>query len=133
MSTKSQSYSGRTRGSRADTQTILVVDDEPGIRMMVGGALERAGYCVLLASDANEALEWAKHHDGQIQLMITDLGLPDADGRDLAAWFSHVRPEAKIMFMSGSITLEPATNGLFLPKPFALSDLLGKVCALIRA
>ncbi len=64
--------------------------------------------------DANEALERAKHHDGLIQLMLTDLGLPDADGRNLAAWFSHVRPEAKIMFMSGSIILEPATTGLFL-------------------
>jgi len=99
---------------------------------MVCAALERAGYCVLLASDANEALERAKHHDGLIQLMLTDLGLPDADGRNLAAWFSHVRPEAKIMFMSGSIILEPATTGLFLQKPFALSDLLGKVRALIR-
>jgi DNA-binding response OmpR family regulator len=64
--------------------------------------------------------------------MITDLGLPDADGRDLAARISRVRPEAKIMFMSGSMTLlGPATNALFLQKPFALSDLFGKVRALI--
>jgi len=135
MSATAQSYRGRTCGSRVDTEnteTILVVDDEPGIRTMVCAALERAGYCVLLASDANEALERAKHHDGLIELMLTDLGLPDADGRNLAAWFSHVRPEAKIMFMSGSIILEPATTGLFLQKPFALSDLLGKVRALIR-
>jgi DNA-binding response OmpR family regulator len=94
--------------------------------------LERAGYCVLQASDANEALETAKHHDEPIELMITDLGLPDADGRELAARISRVRPEAKIMFMSGSMTLGPSTNALFLQKPFALSDLFGKVRALIR-
>jgi DNA-binding NtrC family response regulator len=109
----------------------LVVDDEPGIRRMVGVALERAGYIVLQAPNAKDAIEQARHYVKPIQLMITDLGLPDADGRDLAARFSRLRPEAKIMFMSGSITLNPATNSLFLQKPFALSDLLEKACALI--
>jgi DNA-binding response OmpR family regulator len=132
MNAIAQSNSGRTRGRRLNTQTILVVDDEPGIRRMVSAALERAGYSVLQASGANEALETAKRHDEPIGLMITDLGLPDADGRDLAARISRVRPEIKIMFMSGSMTLGPAASALFLQKPFALSDLFGKVRALIR-
>jgi len=132
MSATAQSHSGRICGRRINTPTILVVDDEMGVRELVGAALERAGYSVLKASDANEALERAEHHDEPIQLMITDLGLPDADGRDLATRFSRVRPETKIMFMSGSITLDPATNVLFLQKPFAVSDLLEKVRALVR-
>jgi DNA-binding NtrC family response regulator len=116
---------------RIATQTILIVDDENEVRTLVGDALERAGYAVLEASDAREALESVEHHDAPIQLIITDLGLPDADGRDLAAQLLLVRPEAKIMFMSGSATLEAATNAPFMQKPFALGDLIVRVRGLI--
>jgi CheY-like chemotaxis protein len=109
----------------------LVVDDEKAVRTLVGDVLERAGYAVLEASDAREALERIENHDEPIQLLITDLGLPDADGRELAARLSLARPEAKIMFMSGSVTLDATTDAPFLQKPFALSDLIVSVRSLI--
>ena len=104
-----------------------MVDDESGVRSLLGRVLGNAGYTVLEACDATEALERTEHHDAPIQLMITDVGLPDVDGRELAARFLRLRPEAKIMFMSGSVILDGTANAPFLPKPFALADLLGRV------
>lgn len=132
MPAPAQSFSPRTRGPRIDNLTILVVDDEPGVRILMGAALERAGYAVLKASDGNEALELAECHERPIHLMIADMGLPDVDGRHLAARFSRLRPETKIMLMSGSATGGLMANELFLEKPFALNELVGRVRALIR-
>ena len=133
MGTTAQSHSIRIQGRRIGTQTVLVVDDEVEVRMLMGDALERAGYAVLEASDGNEALERVKRHDEPIEVIITDLELPDADGCELAARLLLVRPEAKIMFMSGSATLDATMNAAFMQKPFDLRDLIVRVGALISA
>jgi two-component system, cell cycle sensor histidine kinase and response regulator CckA len=122
---------GREARARTGAQTILVVDDERGVRTLVGGSLHRAGYAVLEASTAREALEFAQHFNEPIHLIITDLGLPDLDGRELACRFSLIRPEAKVILMSGSITPDASTHKPFLKKPFALRDLIGNVRAVI--
>lgn len=133
MSAIAQSRRTRMPGRRIVTQTILVVDDEMEVRTLVADALERAGYAVLEASDGKEALDRVARHHEPIQLMIADLGLPDADGRELAVRLSLIHPETRIMFMSGSATLDATTNAPFMQKPFALGDLILRVRDLICA
>jgi two-component system, cell cycle sensor histidine kinase and response regulator CckA len=114
-------------------ETILLVEDDPQVREVGRRALERAGYIVLVASDAEVAIAAADRHPGHIHLLITDVVLPRVNGRELAARLAIHRPAIKVLYVSGTSDgviarhrmLEPGIE--FLEKPFALDGLLRKV------
>jgi len=111
--------------------TILVADDDPSIRMVVGQALERAGYEVRITSNATTLWHWIS--DGQGDVVITDVVMPDENGLDLLPRIRKLRPELRVVVMSARNTLLTAVKanerGAFeyLPKPFDLKELVGVV------
>jgi CheY-like chemotaxis protein len=119
------------------TETVLVVEDQDGIRDIVRESLRRNGYNVLIAVDGNEALEMASAYRDPIHLLVTDLVMPNIGGRELAKRLKPVRPEMKVLFMSGfseRSALEIHDTGLsamVLQKPFSLDALARNVRAIL--
>jgi PAS domain S-box-containing protein len=115
------------------TETILLVEDEEQVRELARRVLERAGYSVLTAGDAESAVAIADRHPGHIHLLVTDIVLPRVSGRELAARLGIHRPAIKVLYVSGTSDnaiarhrmLDPGTE--FLEKPFSLERLLQKV------
>ena len=115
------------------TETVLVVEDDGAIRGLVRKVLETAGYTVMDAGAPREALDLARQHDGPIQLLLTDVILPELTGRDLADRLVRDRPDLVVLFMSGYADdaivhqgrLDPDTA--FLQKPFTPEALLRRV------
>jgi len=105
-------------------ETILVVEDEPALLKLTARLLERRGYTVLAAPSPGEALRLAREHAGEIHLLLTDMLMPEMNGRDLARQFVALRPKVRALFMSGYADATIAENGVlagaagFLPKPF---------------
>jgi two-component system cell cycle sensor histidine kinase/response regulator CckA len=114
-------------------QRILVVDDEPGIRALVAKILRREKYEVLEAGSAHEAMSLAAQHEAPIDLLVTDVMLPDQSGRDLAGHFSRAFAGVKVLYISGFTDDESVRIGdfppgsKFLQKPFTLGALVGRV------
>jgi two-component system cell cycle sensor histidine kinase/response regulator CckA len=114
-------------------ETILVVDDEVGIRSLVRKILRRERYNVLEAGSAEEALSTASMYEGRIDLLLTDVMLPGATGRRLAEQLGETRPGLKVVYVSGFTDDEAVRAGAFPPgskflqKPFTLGALVGKV------
>lgn len=122
----------------AATETLLVVENETAIRALVKMALERHGYTVLSAESGSEALSLAAVNHGPIDLLITDVGMPDLRGPDLARRLVTARPGLTTLFMSGYMddTLGEETSSLpvlvdFIQKPFLPSALIAKVRELL--
>ena len=119
------------------TETVLLVEDEPGLRDFAREVLETHGYQVLEASRPGEALRLAQEHAGRIQVMVTDVVMPQMNGRELAQRLTSVRPDLKVLYMSGYTddaivrhgVLEPGTA--FLQKPFSPVALASKVRAVL--
>jgi two-component system cell cycle sensor histidine kinase/response regulator CckA len=115
------------------TETILVVEDEEMIRRIMSTALAEYGYSVLLAKDGEEAWEICRGTQGPIHLLISDVVLPGTSGRESALRLVAMRPELRVLYMSGYTSnaivhqgvLEPGLA--FLQKPFAPAALLRKV------
>lgn len=114
-------------------KTILVVDDEISVLTVVKCMLDRDDYNILLANSAEAALHIIERKDLLIDLMITDVVMPDINGRELAERVLTIRPYIKILFMSGYTDSEVVrvkvlehTSG-FLPKPFTTADLQDQV------
>jgi PAS domain S-box-containing protein len=114
-------------------ETILVVEDEAGIRALVRKILKRQGYNVLEAAGGEEALALCAQHRGGIDLLITDVMMPQMTGRELADRLRALRSELRVLYVSGytdDAMIQsgsfPAGTG-FLQKPFTLGSLLGKV------
>ena len=111
--------------------TILVVEDTPAVRKMVCAMLSQTGYHCLEAGDGVEALRLLEDA-GDVQLVLTDVIMPNMDGPELARQLSQVRPELRILFMSGYVedtvvrSIGKASS-LFLPKPFTATALMEKV------
>jgi two-component system, cell cycle sensor histidine kinase and response regulator CckA len=109
--------------------TVLLAEDEAGIRSPLRRLLLAHGYRVLDASDGPHALEVADRHDGQIHLLLTDILMPGMNGGELARRLLLVRPGVRVIFMSGYSTEAIQTNGIltpgakFLPKPFSIEEL----------
>jgi len=114
-------------------ETVLLVEDEAGVRGLVATALERGGFHVLQAGSAQEALDKLHSHAGPINLLLTDVIMPGMSGCELAQRISEVCPELKLLYMSGypgsTISglgrLDP--NAAFIQKPFSLTSLTHKV------
>jgi len=119
------------------TETVLVVEDDPAVRSFIGDVLRRGGYTVLDAGDAEDALATAARHPDRIHLLLTDIVLPGANGRALAERLFPVRPEVKVLYMSGYTDDAIVHRGVldadapFIDKPIAAGILLQKVRTVI--
>jgi CheY-like chemotaxis protein len=115
------------------TETILVVEDEAPVRKLMTQILRRHGYTLLEAPTGVDALEAISRHSDPIHLMVTDVVMPGMSGRDLAKRVETMRPQTKVLYISGYTEdaivhhgeLDPGTA--FLPKPFTPSALAQKV------
>ncbi|MDO8833983.1 MAG: ATP-binding protein, partial [Vicinamibacterales bacterium] len=113
-------------------ETILLVEDEAAILKMTTLMLERQGYAVLAASSPGESLRLAEAHAGRIDLLITDVVMPEMNGRDLARNLLALYPNLKRLFMSGYTADVIAHHGVldpgvhFIQKPFSTKDLAAK-------
>jgi PAS domain S-box-containing protein len=114
---------------RAKDMTVLVVDDEAGVRHLASAMLRRSGYKVLEASDGMEAERVASEHKGGIHVLLTDIVMPAMRGPELAARLRGARPLIRVVYMSGFRDTEPLADvecgeAVFLPKPFLRAELL---------
>jgi CheY-like chemotaxis protein len=124
-------------GAARRNETILVVEDDPAIRMLVEEILTGAGYNVLVAGTGDKAIQLADEHEGVIHLLLTDVVLPSMGGKEIAGRIALVRPETKVLFMSGYTgnvadereNLEPGVE--FLQKPFTPDALCEKIGGLL--
>lgn len=121
----------------AQGRTILVVDDEDGIRKVVSLTLRRRGYHVLEAEQAEEALHLSGEFSGDIHLLVTDVVLPGMNGQELANFILAARPNMGVIFCSGypkgsrfELSLEQGAFD-YLQKPFSAGVLLAHVEAMI--
>ena len=114
-------------------ETILVVEDEPMILDITTTMLELQGYKILAAATPGEALRLAREQAGTIHLLMTDVVMPEMNGRDLAEKLLVLYPDLKLLFMSGYTANVIAHHGVldegvhFIQKPFALKDLAAQV------
>jgi PAS domain S-box-containing protein len=114
-------------------ETVLLVEDEESLRNLALGCLQTCGYKVLEAKDGRDALEVANRHRGTIHLLLTDVIMPGISGRELADRLAQVRPEVKVLYMSGYTHDLVTQRGILasgcelLQKPFAINALLNKV------
>lgn len=114
------------------TPTLLVVEDDDIVRMLVVDVLEDLDYRVVEARDANEALKWLKDADQKLDLMMTDVGLPDLNGKELADQARKVRPLLPILFASGYADTFDVPEGMHsIGKPFSIDQLRDKVKSIL--
>jgi CheY-like chemotaxis protein len=123
---------------RAEGETILVVEDDAGVRTLARTVLEDAGFVVLDARFGDEALWVADRHDGRIDLLLTDGVMPVMSGRELAERFSGLHPGVKVVYMSGferetALAGDPSAEHAFLAKPFTPEALVTTVREALRA
>jgi len=115
------------------SETLLLVEDEGSVRELLRELLESAGYSVLEASRPAEALELARSHPAPIQLLITDVVMPEMTGPELARHLAQIRPGLRMLFLSGYTEGVVVDKGLlgdganFLQKPFTTDALEAKV------
>jgi len=125
----------RTRG----TETVLVVEDVAAVRAVICKMLERYGYRVLDAADGEAAVRVADAGGEHIHLLLTDVVMPNINGRDLAALFAKTRPTTKVLFMSGYTDDAIVRHGIleegiaYLQKPFTPQSLAWKVRGVLDA
>ncbi|MCG2746429.1 MAG: response regulator, partial [Desulfobulbaceae bacterium] len=114
-------------------ETILLVEDDASILDITRLMLEKLGYRVLAASTPNEAIRLAKEHAGEINLLLTDVVMPEMNGRDLAKMLISLYPGLRSLFMSGYTGNVIAQQGVlddginFMQKPFSMQALAVKV------
>ena len=113
----------------AERPTVLVVDDEEDLRDIMRRMLERRGFDALMAGDSEQAVEVCRVHPEEIDVLVTDLGLPGASGGELSRAATALRPRMGVVYISGlpkDIAVSKgliAEDALLVKKPFT-SDLL---------
>ena len=119
--------------SEAGTETILVVEDEEGVRSLVRLALASGGYQVLETPNPESALSTCASYDGPIHLLLTDVVMPDMSGPQVAEKVTALRPDIKVLYMSGYTDDAIVHHGVlsqempFLQKPFSPGALRKKI------
>ena len=114
-------------------ETILLVEDEDGVRELTRNILTKDGFAVIAGASVQEALELSRRHAGRIHLVLTDVVMPGGSGRDLAEKLKETRPETRVLYMSGYADQSVLDQGLIDPavsllqKPFTASTLLKKI------
>jgi CheY-like chemotaxis protein len=121
-----------------DGEVVLVIDDEPTIRMLISEVLEEHGYAVLEASDGPSAMRILRS-DVRIDLLITDVGLPNGmNGRQIADAARQGRPELKVLFITGYAENAVVGNGHLdkgmqvIAKPFEIDALARKIREIVE-
>jgi two-component system cell cycle sensor histidine kinase/response regulator CckA len=115
------------------SETVLLVEDEQGVRRLVRDILELYGYSVLEADSGEKALEMQASFEGRIDLLLTDVVMPKMTGRDLAEALELSRPETKVLYLSGYTDRVVVDRGVvaagasFLQKPFSPEALARKI------
>ena len=122
----------RKKTSTRGSETILLVEDEEGVRRVVETMLRRQGYKVLTPSSSTDALSMAKAHRETIHLLITDLVMPGLSGRKIAEHLVAERPEMRVLYVSGNGEPPSPAESAFLQKPFSVEELALKVRAVLQ-
>jgi nitrogen-specific signal transduction histidine kinase/CheY-like chemotaxis protein len=111
-------------------ETVLIVEDEEALREVTKRIFTRNGYNVVTAADGPDALDIARHHDGEIHLLVTDVVMPHMLGKEVADRIKAIKPEIEVLYMSGYARPVLASQGRLDPgvalveKPFSETDLL---------
>ncbi len=119
--------------SARGSETVLLVEDEEALRGPMRRGLERAGYTVLEAGNAREAIAICESFEDEIHIMVTDLVMPGMDGVELARHVESIRPDMKVLYTSGYADSEVTRHGLvapgveFLQKPYTPSELVARI------
>ena len=119
------------------SETVLVVEDVAAVRAVTRQMLERQGYCVLEAANGATALSLARQHQSAIHLLVTDVVMPEVSGRELADQLVQLRPDMRVLFMSGYTDDAVVRHGIlqegiaYLQKPFTPDTLARKVRAVL--
>jgi PAS domain S-box-containing protein len=120
-------------GQAGGNETILLVEDDDRVRALVSNMLRKNGYVVLLASAGDQALEIAARHRGRIHLLLTDVVMPGLNGRILSERLTAVRPDTRVLYMSGYSDDAILRHGVrkaaahFIQKPFSIDALAHKI------
>jgi CheY-like chemotaxis protein len=128
-----------TAQRRRGYETILLVEDEDGVRALTRQILQKHGYTVLETSHGGEALLACENHKDAIHLLLTDVVLSQMSGRELAQRLAQLRPEMKVLYMSGYSEDAIVQHGVlgsgtsFLQKPFNTETLITKVREILDA
>lgn len=122
------------------TGTVLVVDDEPGVRQIVGLLLRRRGHEVLEADDGEAAVQAVRQAGSSIDAVLLDVMMPRMTGHEALSAIRELQPEMPVVFFSGYDRAEVSghlqtatTHTAFVPKPFANEQLLAAISEAIRA
>ena len=113
-------------------ETLLLVEDEDSVRVMAARVLRQRGYTVLEAANGGEALAMLKRYDGPVDLLVTDIIMPEIGGLELAERLTGLREGVRVLFVSGYSKLDPAltraaATATLLNKPFRAGELLSAV------
>lgn len=119
-------------------ETVLIVEDESAVRDLAGEFLQSAGYSVLMAQDASEALSIAKAAVTPIHVLLTDVVMPGMRGPELAEKLKRLRPNLKVVYMSGYLDYAEGDGdfldgGSFLQKPYSRESLINKVAEAVAS
>jgi DNA-binding response OmpR family regulator len=116
--------------SGSERPTVLVVDDEEDLRDIMRRMLDRRGFHAIVAGDSEEAIAVCREHDGDIDVLLTDLGLPGVSGGDLSRTAATLRPSMRVVYISGLPKDIAVTKGLIdsdallVKKPFTADTLI---------
>jgi PAS domain S-box-containing protein len=122
-----------TRGENTGTETILLVEDDDGLRALTRRILLKHGYEVLETARTSDAEQACRNHPGKIHLLLTDVVMPGASGKELASRLTMIRPEMLVLYMSGYTDSVVMKQGVeegsvnFIAKPFTPAGLGQKV------
>jgi signal transduction histidine kinase/ActR/RegA family two-component response regulator len=130
---------GPDAAAEREGRTVLLAEDEPGVRKLAERILREAGYRLLVAEDGAAALEVARAYRGEIHLLVSDVVMPRLGGIELAAALLAERPGLRVLMMSGYPQRQAAESAVvladvpFLPKPFLASDLRAAAARALNA
>lgn len=133
QSTPARDRSNEGRALPQGTETVLLVEDEKGVRELAREYLEMTGYTVIEAENGHTALELAALHAGPIHLLMTDVVMPGISGRELSERVKSIRPGIRVLFMSGYTDQAVVHHGILesdavlLQKPFTVAALAAKL------
>ncbi len=113
--------------------TILLAEDEYAVRALCSRVLQSAGYRVIEAADGAQAVELATRHEARLDLVVTDVVMPGMSGREAADAICALRPDTRVLYMSGYTDDDILRLVAFLPKPFTPDVLLARVQELLDA
>jgi signal transduction histidine kinase len=122
----------------AGAETILLVEDETRVRKLIAGVLTSRGYTVLEAARGEEAIRLARTHERRVDLAVVDVVMPEMSGPDLIRQIAPLRPDMRVLYISGHTEEAIAHHGIpesgaFLPKPFLPDTLAAKVREVLDA